>query len=383
MPRVLLLILDGVGCGAAPDAEIYGDSGADTLGHIFAACSDLRLPTLCSLGLDNVLGVSDRTPRAGWGRMIEQSAGKDSTTGHWELAGVITKKPFAVFDKFPPEIVTALERECGTRFLGNYARSGTVILDELGAAHLQIGLPILYTSADSVMQIAAHENVIPLEQLYEICRAARRIADEWNIGRVIARPFVGEIGDFARTGNRHDFSLVPPRTVLNALCEAGHSVIGVGKVADLFAGSGFSESFATQSNSEGMARIETLWKTRKNGLIFANLVDFDMLFGHRRDVLGFARALEEFDLWLARFLLQLRPDDLLIITADHGNDPTFRGSDHTRETVPLLVVSEFTRQNPQCFGWRASFADVAATLSQWFKIETWPVGVPLKIKDIE
>ena len=383
MPRALLLILDGVGCGAAPDAEIYGDSGADTLGHLLAACPDLRLPTLRSLGLDNVLGVSYFAPRASWGRMIEQSAGKDSTTGHWELAGVITKKPFAVFDKFPPEIVAALERECGTRFLGNYARSGTAILDELGAAHLQTALPILYTSADSVMQIAAHENVIPLERLYEICRAARRVADECNIGRVIARPFIGQAGDFQRTGNRHDFSLVPPRTVLNALCEAGHSVISIGKVADLFAGSGFTESFATQSNSEGMARIETLWDTRENGLIFANLVDFDMLFGHRRDVLGFALALEEFDVWLAKFLPQMRKGDLLIITADHGNDPTFRGSDHTRETVPLLVVSDFTRQEPQSFGWRTSFADVAATLSQWFEIELWPVGVPLKIKDIE
>lgn len=383
MSRALLLILDGVGCGSAPDVESYGDSGADTLGHLLAACSDLHLPTLRSLGLANILGDYDNTPRAGWGRMMEQSAGKDSTTGHWELAGVVTKQPFAVFEKFPLELVAALERECGTRFLGNYAQSGTAILDELGAAHLQSGLPILYTSADSVLQIAAHENIIAPERLYEICRAARRVADEWSIGRVIARPFVGEIGDFRRTANRHDFSLIPPRTVLNALCEAEIPVISVGKVADLFAGSGFTESFVTHSNAEGMARIETLWNTRGNGLILANLVDFDMLFGHRRDVHGFARALEEFDLWLANFLPQLQPDDLLIITADHGNDPTFRGSDHTRETVPLLVVSDFTRQNPQSFGWRASFADVAATLSQWFGIEAWLVGTPLKIKDIK
>ena len=380
MPRALLLILDGVGCGAAPDAEIYGDAGADTLGHLLAACPDLRLPTLFSLGLGNALGDCDRVPGAGWGRMIEQSAGKDSTTGHWELAGVVVKEPFAVFETFPPPVVVALERECGTRFLGNYAQSGTVILQELGVRHLQSGLPILYTSADSVLQIAAHEGVVPLEKLYEICRAARRVADEHKIGRVIARPFVGEAGDFRRTANRHDFSIAPPRTVLNALCEAGNAVCSVGKVADLFAGRGFTASYSTQSNAQGMARIETLWHERENGLIFANLVDFDSLFGHRRDVLGFANALAEFDAWLARFLTQLRPGDLLIITADHGNDPTFRGSDHTRETVPLLVVSEFTRHRPQCLGWRASFADVAATLAQWFGCEPWPLGVPLQVE---
>jgi phosphopentomutase len=310
--------------------------------------------------------------------MQPRAAGKDSTTGHWELSGVILEEPFAVFEKFPAQIVSELEAVCNTQFLGNYAQSGTVILEELGAQHLATGWPILYTSADSVLQIAAHEAVVSLDDLYTMCRAARQVADKYSIGRVIARPFVGEVGAFKRTANRHDFSMVPPRTVLNALSDAMCPVYGVGKVADLFAGSGFTESYTTHSNAEGMQQIETLWQGLKHGLIFANLVDFDTLFGHRRDVDGFARALTEFDAWLGNFLPQVASGDLLIVTADHGNDPTFRGSDHTRECVPLLVktgIDNFAGAS-NALGVRQSFADVAATLAKWFGIDPWPFGTP-------
>ena len=373
MKRALLLILDGVGCGGAPDAADYGDAGADTLRHIFKARPDLQLPHLFSLGLGRILGVDNAAPNAGYGIMQPRAAGKDSTSGHWEIAGAVLEKPFAVYDRFPPEITGKLEAKCGTKFIGNYAQSGTTILQELGAQHLESGLPILYTSADSVIQIAAHEDVIPLEKLYKICRAARDVADEYQVGRVIARPFVGEVGNFRRTANRHDFSLKPPRTILNEISEAGFAVCGIGKVSDLFAGSGFSESYATKSNAEGMARLENLWREVKSGLIFVNLVDFDTQFGHRRNVEGFARCLQEFDAWLGAFLPQIGEGDLLIITADHGNDATFQGTDHTRENVPLLL--KFGSSNQPCdLGVRSSFADVSATLADWFKIDFWNIG---------
>jgi phosphopentomutase len=373
MPRALLLILDGVGCGAAPDAESYGDSGADTLRHVLQACPNLALPHLCSLGMGRVLGL-DAPAKASYGIMHPRGAGKDSTTGHWELCGAILEKPFAVFEKFPPEIIAKLEAACKTQFIGNYAQSGTTILQELGEEHLRTGLPILYTSADSVLQIAAHEEVIPLERLYEICRAARIVADDYQIGRVITRPFIGKPGGFHRTANRHDFSLLPPRTVLNAITEAGFPVYGVGKVADLFAGSGFTQNFATENNHEGMARIEKEWLELKTGLLFANLVEFDTLYGHRRNVQGFAQSLKQFDDWLGAFLPQVSDEDLLIITADHGNDPTFKGTDHTRESVPLLVKCGARSED---MGTRQSFADVSATLACWFGIKEWNRGTPL------
>lgn len=375
MRRALLLILDGVGCGDAPDAEAYGDAGANTLRHVLVACPDLHLPNLWSMGLGRVLGTDDSTPTGSFGRMNPRSAGKDSTTGHWELCGVILDEPFAVFEKFPPELIVTLEAACGTKFLGNYAASGTQIIEELGEQHLESGLPILYTSADSVLQIAAHEDAVSLEQLYAICRAAREVADDYRIGRVIARPFVGAPGAFQRTEHRHDFSFVPPPTVLDALTEAKCPVYGVGKVADLFAGNGFTEFYATHSNADGMARIKDLWHDLPHGLLFANLVDFDTKFGHRRDVPGFAKALQEFDLWLGQFLPQIGSNDLLIITADHGNDPTFRGSDHTRESVPVLVRCEACAN--QSFGVRDTFADVSATLVRWFGLDEWPHGTPL------
>jgi phosphopentomutase len=370
--RALLLVLDSVGCGHAPDAAAYGDAGADTLGHIFAAQPDLALPALFSLGLGQVIGAKDAPePIASHGRMRERSAGKDTTTGHWEIAGVILDQPFATYPAFPAELVAGIEREAGVTFLGNYPQSGTTILTELGAEHVRTGQPILYTSADSVLQIAAHESIIPLPQLYEICRIARRHADAWRIGRVIARPFAGEVGAFQRTSGRHDFSAVPPRTVLDAIAAAGRSVEGVGKISDIFADRGLTSSTPTACNAEGMAAIDALWATGRDGLIFANLVDFDMHFGHRRDVAGYANALVEFDRWLATFLPRCAPDDLVIITADHGNDPTWPGTDHTREEVPLLVLHGDGRTD---LGTRETFADIASTLAEFFHLDPWPVG---------
>jgi phosphopentomutase len=378
VPRALLLVLDSVGCGHAPDAAAYGDEGANTLGHILEQRPETKLPTLKSIGLYQALALArgedpcSPTLQGAAGVLTERSAGKDTTTGHWELAGSVIEQAFATFEEFPDELVHAIETEAGVEFIGNYAASGTAILDQLGAQHVVTGKPILYTSADSVLQIAAHEEIIPIERLYEICHVARKHCDAWRIGRVIARPFVGK-GEFKRTSNRHDFSLVPPPTILNALTDAGVPVIGVGKISDIFAGSGVSESFPTKSNADGMAVIDRLWAERNDDLIFANLVDFDMLFGHRRDVEGYAKSLEEFDQWLAGFLLKIKADDLVLITADHGNDPAFRGTDHTRERVPILMPN-----TAGAIGVRDTYADVAATLADYFNLAPWPVGRTLR-----
>jgi len=370
--RALLIVLDSVGCGGAPDAAAYGDEGADTLGHLFERNPALPLPTLFSLGLGNIVGRRElRAPMGCWGRMRERSAGKDTTSGHWEIAGAVLEEPFGTFRQFPEELLAGIEAEAGITFIGNYAQSGTVILQELGAEHLRTGQPIVYTSADSVLQIAAHESVIPLSRLHEICSIARSHCNPWRVGRVIARPFVGEPGAFQRTGGRHDFSMPPPRTILNALAESGLAVHGVGKVSDIFAGIGLTGSTPTGSNAEGMAAIESEWARLDRGLLFANLVDFDALYGHRRDPAGYARALVEFDTWLAGFLPQVREDDLLIITADHGNDPTWRGTDHTREEVPLLVRHA---ARAEALGTRDTFADVAASLAVFFALPPWPCG---------
>ncbi|HEX8310609.1 MAG TPA: phosphopentomutase [Chthoniobacteraceae bacterium] len=375
--RALLLVLDSVGCGRAPDAAAYGDEGADTLGHIFQRYPDLELPALFSLGLWKIMtaDVFDRRSQhtvASYGRMREQSAGKDTTTGHWEIAGVIQKEPFPTFTKFPAELVGAIEKDAGVKFIGNYPQSGTAILEELGAEHLRTGYPILYTSADSVLQIAAHESVLPGARLAEVCRVARRHANGYRIGRVIARPFAGEPGSFRRTSRRHDYSLVPPRTILNAITDTGIPVQGVGKISDIFAGSGVRSSWPTASNAEGMAAIDQLWARQEDGFIFANLVDFDMHFGHRRDVRGYVEALVAVDAWLQEFIPTIEPDDLVIITADHGNDPTWPGTDHTREEVPLMVIHGGLTVP---LGTRKSFADVAATLAHYFHLRTpWPVG---------
>jgi phosphopentomutase len=304
--------------------------------------------------------------------MQERSAGKDTTTGHWEIAGVVIDEAFATFEKFPDELVRAIEREAHVKFVGNYACSGTTILEELGAEHVRTSNPILYTSADSVLQIAAHEEVIPIPRLYEICEIARRHADKYRIGRVIARPFDGAIGSFRRTARRHDFSMKPPRTILNAIVDLGLPVIGIGKISDIFAGEGVVESHPTSCNTEGMDKIENLWGKTKSGLIFVNLVDFDMVYGHRRDVAGYARTLVDFDAWLGPFIGKIAREDLVIITADHGNDPTFRGTDHTREQVPLFVMHN---RESRDLGTRSTYADVAASLSEFFELpQPWPVG---------
>lgn len=375
--RALLLVLDSAGCGPAPDSAAYGDEGANTLAHIFAAQPELDLPALFSLGLwkiltSDVFDARSRGTIGSFGRMRERYAGKDSTTGHWEMAGAILDKPFATFTEFPAKLIEAIQRDAKVEFLGNYARSGTTILEELGPEHLSTGKPILYTSADSVLQIAAHEKIVPRKRLYEICRIARRHSDAFRIGRVIARPFIGEPGKFERTSGRHDFAMVPPNTVLHAIAETGMRVEGVGKINDIFAGSGITHSNPTATNVEGLTAIDQLWADGADGLIFANLVDFDMLYGHRRDVAGYAKALWNFDTWLAGFLPRCDEEDLLIITADHGNDPTWRGTDHTREEVPLMV---FYGGLSLALGTRSTFADVAATLAQFFRLrQKWPVG---------
>ena len=372
--RALLLVLDSVGIGGAPDAAEYGDEGANTLGHILERQPELRLPALESLGMEELVpsyrsNRSYTTYGSSYGKMRERSAGKDTTTGHWEIAGVILEKPFATFERFPDELVHAIERDAGVEFIGNYAQSGTTILAELGAEHVHTGKPILYTSADSVLQVAAHEQVMRVDRLYDVCTVARQHADRYRIGRVIARPFTGPEGHFSRTARRHDFSMQPPRTILNAIAESGRSVVGVGKIHDIFAGKGITESFPTNSNEDGMQRVAECWDALDDGLIFANLVDFDMLYGHRREVSGYADALEQFDRWLAEFLPKINSPDLVIITADHGNDPTFRGTDHTREQVPLFVLHNEARQP---LGTRETFADVAATLADYFQLTDAP-----------
>ena len=364
--RALLIVLDSVGCGAAPDAAQYGDAGADTLGHIYQQTPGFSLPTLEALGLASILGRPGAVPLASWGRMRERSVGKDTTTGHWEIAGASLAEPFATFERFPDSLVNAIQSEAGVEFIGNFPSSGTTVLDTLGPEHIRTGKPILYTSADSVMQIAAHEGIIPLQRLYDVCEIARRHCDPLRIGRVIARPFVGEPGAFKRTAGRHDYAMLPPRTILNALADAGHAVHSIGKISDIFAGSGITASTPTASNAEGMAAIERFWPVH-TGLMFANLVDFDMLFGHRRNVSGYAQCLREFDTWLALF--RATPEDLVILTADHGNDPTHPGTDHTREEVPLIVMHGGAAIP---LGTRSTFADIAATLAEFFKLQSWP-----------
>ncbi len=368
MSRALVLVLDSVGCGAAPDAARYGDADANTLGHILLAQPDLRIPYLTDWGLGKILEIRENVGQTA-AVLSPQAAGKDTTSGHWEMMGAALSEPFATFDPIPSQLREQLEIATGETFIGGYAASGTAVLDELGAQHLASGKPILYTSADSVLQIAAHEESFGLERLYTICQRARKVADSWRIGRVIARPFVGLNGNWQRTPNRRDYSLFPPRTVLNALQEASISTLGIGKISDIFAGSGIGESIATKSNAAGMEAIAREWPKRQ-GLIFANLVDFDSLYGHRRDVAGYADALEQFDSWLGEFTEQIQPDDLVILTADHGTDPTMPGSDHTRENVPLLMMRS---GQSQWLGRRTGFADVAATIADYFGVE-WKSG---------
>jgi phosphopentomutase len=366
-----VIVLDSVGAGALPDAPSYGDEGSDTLGHI-ADAVQLRVPNLRSLGLQRVarIGGPDPVPKGAFGRMAESSAGKDSVTGHWELMGVVVDRPFPVFPNgFPSEIIAEFSRRTGRPVLGNKAASGTAIIDELGAEHMRTGAWIVYTSADSVFQIAAHEEVIPVPELYRACETAYAMVGEGlGMGRVIARPFIGAEGHFTRTARRHDYALPPAgETLLDRMTAVGHPVVAIGKIQDLFARRGIGQAFPTTSDDDGVDRLLAQMDGVASGLIFTNLVDFDTQYGHRNDVQGYARNLEQFDNRLAEVLTRLRETDVLIVTADHGNDPTTPSTDHSREYVPLLVAGATVGRNVD-LGTRATFADLGQTLAELFGV---------------
>lgn len=371
--RVFLIVLDSVGAGAAPDADRFGDSGCDTLGTCVRS-GKLQVPTLAELGLYQIEGTSfQKTKEETIGcymKLQEQSAGKDTTVGHWEIAGVISPKPLPVYPEgFPDEVIREFEKETGRGVLCNRPYSGTEVIRDYGREHLKTGKLIVYTSADSVFQIAAHEEKVPLEELYADCRIARKImTGEHGVGRVIARPFVGEYPDFTRTVNRHDFSVEPPKeTLLDALKKAGKSVIGVGKIHDIFAGRGITETFPNKGNTRNMEQTLELMDKEFEGLCFVNLVDFDMIYGHRNDIDGYVKALNEVDPKIRQLMGKMRREDVLILTADHGCDPGFPGTDHTREYVPCLCFGEHLKKG--CgLGIRHSYADIAATIADIFNI---------------
>ena len=370
--RFILIVLDSVGIGELPDAGRYGDAGSNTLVNTARAVGGLRVPHLAELGLGNIVPISvvqpSPAPRGNYGKMAERSAGKDSTSGHWELMGLITERPLPTYPEgFPDQVIEPFERAIGKKVLGNKAASGTVIIEELGGEHIRTGCPIVYTSADSVFQIAAHVDVIPLAELYRLCRIAReQLQGPHAVGRVIARPFTGPEGRFQRTSDRKDFSL-PPRgeTVLDQLKEAGWPVVGIGKIEDLFAGQGLTEAIHTRNNAEGLVRLEEQMSLVERGALLINLVDFDMLWGHRNDPRQYAHGLEEFDQALEWFLPLLRTDDLAVIAADHGNDPTTPSTDHSREYVPLLAFGPGLKKGVD-LGTRDSFADIGATVAERF-----------------
>jgi len=373
--RFVILVIDSCGAGALPDAAEYGDEGANTLGNMARRVGGLHLPTLESWGLGNLTEIAgcppSGAPRASFGTMAELSRGKDTTTGHWEMVGVVLEKGFATFPHgFPPELMEEWLRLSGAPgYLGNKPASGTEIIEELGPQHLATGWPIVYTSADSVFQIAAHEQRVPLATLYKWCEAARTVGTKYGIARVIARPFIGEPGKFVRTYNRRDFSQPPPPgTVLDLLAQAGVQVVGVGKIPDIYDGRGIARSVHTEGNADGLRKTEELLGDLGPSLLFVNLVDTDMLYGHRRDPVGYARAMEEIDRALPGIASTLRSDDVLVITADHGNDPTFPGSDHTREQVPVLAYSP-RRTHGSRLGVRESFADLGATVAEYFGVK--------------
>jgi|SRR5579862_291163 len=369
--RVIWIVLDSVGIGAMPDAADYGDVGSDTLGNI-ARIRRLNLRNLCRLGLANIKPLAHLEPAASptgaYGRCALASPGKDTTTGHWEMAGIHLEKPLPLFPHgFPREIMDEFERRIGRSALGNKAASGTEIIKELGAEHMRTGSPIVYTSADSVFQVAAHEDVIPLWELYKICETAREILHgPFEVGRVIARPFTGSPGSFTRTSNRHDYAVPPPRgMLLDRLDERGIEIYSVGKIFDVFLGRGIREQVKTKNNDDGMAKTLDAMGTTPAGLIFVNLVDFDQQYGHRNDVEGYARALEQFDSWLPAFLGKLKESDLAILTADHGCDPTTPSTDHSREYVPLLVHGRKARAGVN-LGLRSTLSDIGQTVAENF-----------------
>lgn len=381
--RVILLVLDSLGVGALPDAQNFGDEGANTLKHTDESLKGLKVPHLTSLGFMNLVNPSaSRTSKGFFGRMMEVSQGKDTTTGHWEMMALPVKEPMSHFSQgFPADLMAEWVKRAGVKFLGNKAASGTVIIDELGEQHLKSGAPIVYTSADSVFQIAAHEEQFGLKRLYELCELTRRFLDETphKIGRVIARPFIGTPGSFKRTGNRRDYSIHPPgRTVLNEIKDQGLDVLGVGKIPYIYNFEGITHPIESHSDQEGMdATVKALETFKGPGLLMTNFNDLDMVYGHRRDVEGYGRQIEWLDSQLPRILGLLKVDDLLIITADHGNDPTFRGTDHTREFVPLIVYSPSMPAAPveqRRLPDRTSFADIGQSLSENFDLERAPLG---------
>jgi phosphopentomutase len=375
--RFVIVVADSAGCGALPDAGDYGDQGSDTIGNVSRAVGGLALPNLGRLGLGHLTPVQgvppDPSPAGFYGKMAERSPGKDTTTGHWEMMGVVLEEPLRLFPRgFPPEIIGPWLAATGAPgVLANRAASGTEIIAELGAEHQRTGKPIVYTSADSVFQVACHEETVPLEVLYDWCRKARAILDPWRVARVIARPFVGRPGAYARTYNRRDFSLpAPAPTVLERLAARGVPVVGVGKIPDIFDRRGITGEVHTEGNADGLARTEALLREVDRGLVFVNLVDFDMLYGHRNDAPGYARALEELDRAVPRLLAPLREGEVLAITADHGCDPTTPSTDHSREYVPLLVHAPGRGGGP--LGVRRSFADLGATLAEHFGVPGGP-----------
>ncbi|MFS0781104.1 phosphopentomutase [Bacillus sp. 1P06AnD] len=374
--RIFLVVMDSVGIGEAPDAEKFGDKGAHTYLHIAEAMNGLKMPNMGKLGLSNIEEIPGvekvAKPLAYYTKLQESSNGKDTMTGHWEIMGLNIETPFRVFpDGFPPELISELEERTGRKIIGNKPASGTGILDELGEEHMKTGALIVYTSADSVLQIAAHEDIVPLEELYSICKIAREITlrEEYMVGRVIARPFIGEPGDFKRTANRHDYALKPfGRTVMNELKDSNYDVIAIGKISDIYDGEGVTESLRTVSNMDGMDKLMDTIRMDFTGLSFLNLVDFDALYGHRRDPIGYGKALEEYDERLTEVLAELKEDDLLLITADHGNDPVHAGTDHTREYVPLLAYSKKLKE-PKELPLSKTFASIGATVADNFNVK--------------
>jgi phosphopentomutase len=380
--RTFLIVLDSLGCGEMPDAKNYGDEGSNTIKHI-SEHFDLSIPHLQKLGygnlteIKNVPAVNDA---AGYyTKMKEKSVGKDTMTGHWEIMGLEVKEPFRTFTDtgFPKELIDELEEKTGRKIIGNIAASGTEILKDLGEEHMKTGALIVYTSADSVIQIAAHEDVVPLDELYRICEITRKITlrEEYKLGRVIARPFVGtNADDFKRTPNRHDYALKPfDKTVLNHLKDNHYEVISIGKIADIYDGEGITQAFKSKSNNDGCEILINQMDEEFKGLVFLNLVDFDALYGHRRDPKGYGQAINDFDNYLGTMMEKLREDDLLIITADHGNDPVHEGTDHTREYVPLLVFSK-SLQEPKELAIRETFADIGATIADNYGVSQAPIG---------
>lgn len=371
--RVFLIVLDSCGCGALPDAAKFGDEGT----HTIRSCYDsgkLHIPNLSGMGLFNIDGIGCGTPAespsAAFGKCAERSAGKDTTTGHWEIAGLISDIPMKTYpDGFPQEVLDRLRAATGREILCNLPYSGTQVIQDYGRAHMETGALIVYTSADSVLQIAAHEDIIPVPELYKICEQAREIMQgEYAVGRIIARPFVGEYPSFKRTANRHDYSVSPfAPTMLDAIRAAGQQVISVGKIQDIFNGQGITEGNRTVSNDDGMGKTIQIAARDFEGLCFVNLVEFDSAYGHRRDPLGYTAALNTFDAQLGALLPQLRDDDLLILTADHGCDPTAHGTDHTREYIPVLIYGK--QVAPQDIGTRGSFADIGQTVCKWLGVD--------------